>query len=172
MAVLAAGCTDAGSSSPPSTTAPAVPTTEVDGGATFASGGVADLGGVQVRDTSGVVVTLERLVVEPAYVVLEFSAVNGSAEEVALAGDPTTGITLTVDDPAAVMTYQAPSDNETLELASGEILEAEIVFVGVLPVDVSTMDVTFNANPDPGADSDVVEPTIEATDIAIVVTTG
>lgn len=135
-----------------------------------ASGGVVDLGGVQVRHESGVVVTLERLVVEPSYVVLEFSAANGSPGEVALAGDTTQGITLELDDPAVVMTYQAPSVNETLELSSGEVLEAEIVFLGVLPADASSMDITFNLQPE--ADGDVAEPTIRADGVPIVLTGG
>jgi len=117
-----------------------------------------------------VVITLERLVVEPSYVILEFRAANGSSGEVALAGDTNRGIILGVDDPAVTMTYQAPSVNETLELSSGEVLDAEIVFLGVLPGDASMMDVTFNPEPEP--DGDVAEPTIEALGIPIVPTGG
>ncbi len=160
--------TSAGEASPASTAA-------VDAGsgvddAINASGGVVDLGGVQIRHPSGVVVTLERLLVEPSYVVLSFSAANGSPDEVALAGDSSTGITLEVDDPNVVMTYQAPSVNETLEFSSGEVIEAEIVFLGVLPGDTETIDVTFNPEPDP--DGDVVEPTIQAVAIPTVIAGG
>ena len=135
-----------------------------------ASGGVVDLGGVQARHESGVVVTLERLVVEPAYVVLEFSAVNGSPDKVALAGDSSSGISLTVDDAGTVLTYQSPSVNESLELSSGEVLEAEIVFLGVLPGDAETLEVTFNREPEP--DGDVAEPTIQIVDVPIATAGG
>ena len=137
-----------------------------------ASGGVVDLGGAQVRHESGVVITLKRLLVEPSYVILEFSAANGSSDEVALAGDTNQGIILEVDDPAVTMTYQAPSVNETLELSSGEVLEAEIVFLGVLPDNASTMDITFNPGPVPEPDGDVAEPTIEAAGIPIAADGG
>lgn len=122
--------------------------------------------GVQVADDSGVVVTLERLVVEPTFVVLELSAANGSPDKVALAADNETGIELTTDDPSTVLTYRAPSENESLELSSGEVLEGEIVFLGLLGDGATTLDVTFNPEPDPG-DSETLQPTIAFVDVDI-----
>jgi len=183
VAVLLCGCSDGAgdeaqaeptaTSSEEQITSSTIATANADsgvGGTINASGGVVDLGGVPIRHESGVVVTLEQLLVEPSYVVLEFSAANGSPGEVALAGDTVRGITLEFDDPTVVMTYQAPSINETLELSSGEVLEAEIVFLGVLPENAAALDITFN--PAPEADGDVAEPTIRAVDIPMTTVGG
>ena len=120
---------------------------------------------LEQRHPNGVIVRVHRITFDPTFITVELSAVNGFRDEVTLAADPFTGMTL-VDDTGVDYKFIAPDVNDNLRVESGGTLEGQVVFTGELAADARTLTLTLNPGRD-GADDSTIFPMFRFPDIPI-----
>jgi len=105
---------------------------------------------LEQRHPNGTLLRLEGVTIGATSLTVRLSAVNGYRDPVTLAQSPFDGMVVT-DDLDTTYNWSQPEENGTLQIEPGGTLDAEVVFLGELDPDATTL--TLTSNPD-GANFD------------------
>ncbi|WP_096186915.1 hypothetical protein [Evansella halocellulosilytica] len=97
-----------------------------------------------VYHDNGTILTLESINFNEEYITVNISVINAAERDVSITAGGRSGAFLEDDLGDVQYFYHPPEENENLDIPEGDRMTASLVFVGMLPDEASSLNLTLN----------------------------